>query len=95
MEAWSFILAGGYAEERRTKAEVQYCLKCAMCLTEHATKSCKINPGGNHVWTSHTTALRDVRPGMWNRICKDDFHRVTLFEHDAWNLFITGKKAQS
>jgi hypothetical protein len=46
--------------------------------------------------TDHwTTVLREVRPGTWNAIRKDDFHRVTLYEHDAWSLFITGKKAQS
>lgn len=93
--AYSLILAGGYIEERRIDGDTQYCLKCAMCLTEHAMRSCKVAPDGNHVWTKHTTELRNLKPGAVNRICKDDFHRVTLFEHDAWSLFITGKKAQS
>jgi hypothetical protein len=44
---------------------------------------------------SVVTAERDLFPFSFNTIRKDDYHRVTLFQHDAWTLFITGKKAQS
>lgn len=66
-KALSFILVGGYAEER-----------CVYRDTD-----------------SIVTEFRDVHPFSFNTIRKDDYHRVTLFGHDAWTLFITGEKAQS
>lgn len=66
-KAVSFILAGGYAEERRVYADTD----------------------------SGVTETRDVRPFMFNTIRSDDFHRVSLYERDAWSLFIAGPKAQS
>ena len=35
---------------------------------------------------------RVVRPGAWNTIDGDDFHRVDLIENDCWSLFIAGPK---
>lgn len=42
------------------------------------------------------TRFRVIRPGMFNLIRKDDFHRVTLLEPQkgAWTLFITGTREQ-
>lgn len=58
--AVSWILAGGYREERRT---------------------------GNIV------VIRDFKPGNWNFLEANDFHRVDLLEDDCWTLFIVGPKA--
>jgi hypothetical protein len=38
---------------------------------------------------------RLVRPFTFNRISADDYHRVDLFESDAWSLFIVGRKVDS
>lgn len=37
---------------------------------------------------------RSVWPGSVNVILADDFHRVDLFERDAWSLFLAGPKFQ-
>lgn len=37
---------------------------------------------------------RVVRPWSINFINANDYHRVDLLEHDAWSLFIAGKKEQ-
>lgn len=38
---------------------------------------------------------RSVLPLTLNFISADDFHRVDLFEEDAWTLFLSGPKASS
>lgn len=60
--ALSFVLAGGYREERRF---------------------------GNQV------VQRDVKPLSFNFIRDVDFHRVDLYEHDCWSLFVVGPKISS
>lgn len=51
----SFILAGGYREERRLRG-----------------------------WAKRFVHVREVRPWSFNVIRGDDFHRVDLYEEDAW-----------
>lgn len=41
-----------------------------------------------------TTRFKTYKPGMLNFIRKDDFHKVTLLEKDAWTLFIAGDREQ-
>lgn len=60
--AVSFVLVGGYREERRSGMNVVY---------------------------------RTVRPGAFNVIREEDFHRVDLLEEDAWSLFLVGPKVKS
>lgn len=40
----------------------------------------------------HEVETRDYRPGSWNVIDQDTFHRVDLFQKDAWTLFLVGPK---
>jgi|HubBroStandDraft_2_1064218.scaffolds.fasta_scaffold00001_7 hypothetical protein len=40
-------------------------------------------------------AERVLRPGMFNVIRGDDFHRVDLLEEDAWSLFFAGPRVSS
>lgn len=47
----------------------------------------RIDPDGE-------TRKRDFGPGRLNVINANDYHRVDLLEHDAWTLFIAGKKMQ-
>lgn len=42
-----------------------------------------------------TWVRREYKPWSINRIGKDDFHRVDLYEKDCWTLFIIGEKQQS
>ena len=58
--AVSFVLAGGYSEERRTKDD--------------------------------RVVRRDVRPPAINVIRHTDFHRVDLYEEDAWSIFVAGPR---
>lgn len=60
--ALSFVIAGGYREERRR---------------------------GNSV------VEREVKPLSFNYIRQDDFHCVDLIEHDAWTLFLVGRKGST
>ena len=41
-----------------------------------------------------TVTSRLVRPGFFNLIRKNDFHRVDLIKDHAWTLFIAGKRKQ-
>lgn len=43
----------------------------------------------------HKVERLDHKPGSFNLLKHDTFHRVDLIEHDAWSLFITGKKDSS
>lgn len=66
--AWSvsFILSGGYREERRVGT-----------------------------WAGDGVVVREMRPWRVNIIRGSDFHRVDLYEDEAWSLFIAGPKASS
>jgi hypothetical protein len=55
----SFVLVGGYREERRIGDKVIY---------------------------------RSVLPFRFNFIRGDDYHRVDLYEEDAWSLFLVGPR---
>lgn len=66
--ALSFVLAGGYSEER---------------INDFGSAAC-----GSMVRRRH------VGPGSVNLLLSGDFHRVDLYEHDAWSLFVTGPKFQ-
>lgn len=77
----SFVLAGGYVEERmRNLGETFY---------RHPKH-------GTATFTSFEITQRVVKPLRINVIKSDDFHRVTLMNgRDAWTLFVTGHKAQT
>lgn len=60
--AVSFVLSGGYTEERREGDKV---------------------------------IRRIVRPFSFNFIRGEDFHRVDLVDHDAWSLFLVGRKVDT
>lgn len=78
----SFILAGGYEEERRVPATtpVLHSYGPVTKLVEH------------DVWK---VIVRRIRPFTFNHIGVGDFHRVDLLEKDAWTIFVTGKKMQT
>ena len=42
------------------------------------------------VGTSDHVIVRELRPGRLNVIRGTDFHRVDLYEGDAWSLFLAG-----
>lgn len=61
--SWSFILWGGYREERRVGDQI---------------------------------VVRELRPGMWNRLDANDFHRVDLLDpRGCWSLFFAGDRVQN
>jgi hypothetical protein len=66
----SFVLAGGYSEERRVATRLAQAIR-------------------------YDVERRDVPPFSFNFIAADDFHRVDLFEKDAWTLFVTARKIGS
>ncbi len=37
------------------------------------------------------TIVREYRPGDVNVLEADDFHRIDLFESDAWSVFLAGR----
>lgn len=43
---------------------------------------------------SYHVVERDVMPGNLNWIFHDTFHRVDLYERDAWTLFLVGPRIQ-
>jgi len=81
----SFILAGGYSEERRVTESVRVPSEdfdySAMFRYEHKMLD--------------TIKRRVCKPFTFNHITVEDFHRVDLLEEDCWTIFITGKKLQS
>lgn len=91
----SFILAGGYSEERRVKARASY-----NCRPEREGGPCEQKEACMHSdgWAGQTYAVvrRVVKPFSINFIGGEDFHRVDLLEEEgAWSLFLAGPKASS
>lgn len=62
--AVSWVLVGGYIEERRSGSE----------------------------WPRSAIDVRTLRPGSFNFLRADDFHRVDLLDGEAWTLFLVGPK---
>lgn len=91
----SFVLAGGYVEERRVARTVR-CIGCGairirrlrgvdMARFEREHTAC-----GGEIRVKYRVAKRTVRPWTFNVIRGTDFHRVDLLEEDAWSLFFAG-----
>jgi hypothetical protein len=81
----SFILAGGYSEERRV----------ATPITNESDLTMAIDPSRGPRGATLHVERRDVPPFSVNVIAGDDFHRVDLYEKDCWTLFITGRKVSN
>ena len=82
--AVSWILVGGYTEERRVRDGVPF-------LTDIF---------GSHQATEPEYAIDSVertvvRPGTLNVLLADTFHRVDLLDGEAWSLFLVGPKIAS
>lgn len=82
--ALSFVVSGGYEEERRVGKTCVPCggrrgydLDCPLC---------------QGVGNSFEVVRRTVGPLSCNWIDHDTFHRVDLLEKDAWSVFVAGPR---
>lgn len=79
-KSWSFILAGGYCEER-----LLWNLTRLGMLLKPGVLRCVAAPFISY----------DVLPGQTNRIEADTYHRIDLLDaRGCWTLFVAGKKMQ-
>lgn len=83
----SFVLAGGYSEERRIVRPVSG--------VDVDRSDPSFDPSRGPAGAMLFVERRDVPPFSFNLIAADDFHRVDLFEKDCWTLFIAGRKVSS
>jgi hypothetical protein len=47
---------------------------------------------GDRWWEKHSVEVFEYRPGDINVLTSETFHRVDLFEDEAWSLFVVGPK---
>lgn len=83
-EATSYILAGGYIEERRIA------VPGSDDVPEHFTH--RIGGAVLQFRTKRRTVVQVFRPWSRNYIFAETFHKVTLIEDDAWSVIVCGKK---
>lgn len=81
--ALAIVLAGGYSEERR--------------VTEWQPGPWEDRPasGGGCEFKTQYVVRRAVLPLSLNWITHDTFHRVDLYEQDAWSVFIAGPRVSN
>ncbi len=79
--AVSWVLVGGYWEERRVRRNFESGEAFDAAVTSD--------------WHTDTVERREVVPGSLNVLRADTFHRVDLRDGDCWTLFLVGPKLSS